>query len=249
VNFAAASGDAASFRGVLLLTEGQSEDRFSELVARARAGRDAVGLPGAVSEWTFETTGEDHALLARRAARTLVLVGGRQVATSDGLEVLVFGTRERFLDGRPLFDVLGLARAMERLHAIPWGAGKWLFRRGRLLNDILASGPGSDFSLGDESGRPVFWPRVRHFEEARRRGIRVLRGTDPLPFADEVARAGSFGFAIEGAIDPGRPTAWLEAKLRDPGVRLHDYGRLEGPLPFVVHQWAMQRRKRARVRS
>lgn len=248
-NFSAASGGTDAFRGVLLLTEGEGEDRFTDLAARARAGRDAVGLPGAAAGWTFETTREDHALLARKAAWTLVLVGGRQVATSDGLEVLVFGTRERFLDGRPLLDVLGLARVMKRLHAIPWGAGKWLFRRGRMLSGILASGPGSDFSLGDESGRPVFWPRVRHFEEARRRGIRVLRGTDPLPFADEVSRAGSFGFAIEGAIDLGRPMAWLEATLRDPGVRLHDYGRLESPVPFVVHQWGMQRRKRARVRS
>jgi hypothetical protein len=247
-NFAAASGGADA-RGVLLLTEGEGEDRFTELAGRARARRDGVGVPDAAAEWTFETTLEEHALLARKGARTLVLVGGRQVATSDGLEVLVFGTRERFLDGRPLLDVLGRARAMERPHAIPWGAGKWLFRRGRMLSGILASGPGSDFSLGDESGRPLFWPRVRHFEEARRRGIRVLRGTDPLPFVDEVARAGSFGFAIDGAIDLGRPMGWLETALRDPRVRLHDYGRLESPVPFVVHQWGMQRRKRARGRN
>lgn len=249
-NFAAAGRvtGADEIRGVLMLTEGADEDRFTELaaLARAEAGRPGAAPEGRPGEWRFTTTAEDCSLLAEKGARTLILIAGRQVATSDGLEVLVFGTRERFEDGRPLREMLARMRDADLLHAIPWGAGKWLFRRGRLLSSVLDSGPAPGFCLGDESGRPVFWPRVRHFEEARRRGIRVLRGTDPLPFPDEVSRAGSFGFRIDAGVDLARPMAWLRAALLDPAVRLHDYGRLERGAAFIVHQWGMQRRKRER---
>jgi hypothetical protein len=102
-NFAAASGDpgpppgfpaAAAPRpraadGVLLLTEGEGEDRFAELVALAGTG-------AAVGGWTFAATAEDRSLTTVRASRSLAIVAGRQVATRDGLEVLFFGTRERF---------------------------------------------------------------------------------------------------------------------------------------------------------
>jgi hypothetical protein len=224
---------------VLLLTEAAVEDRFAELAGLARTG-------AVVGGWTFAATGEDCSLTAARGRRSLVVIAGRQVASSDGLELLLFGTRERFTDGRPLAEILDRARGLGLVHAVPWGAGKWLFRRGRLLTEILAARSGGRFCLGDEGGRPVFWPRVRHFEEARRRGIRVLRGTDPLPFADEVARAGGFGFRLAAPLDPGRPMASLARALEDPGVRLIDYGRLERPLAFFVHQWGMQQRKRAR---
>lgn len=243
-NFTAASlaTGGKPFHGLLLLTEAAGEDRFTELAALTRADHSGA--------WTFGATDEGCSLTAARGPSALALVAGRQVATADGLEVLVFGTRERFEDGRPLSEVLERMRRLGLVHAIPWGAGKWLFRRGRLLTRILESSPGSGFCLGDEGGRPVFWPRVGHFEEARGRGIRVLRGTDPLPFPGEVSRAGSFGFRIEAPIDPARPMASLRAALEDPAVELRDYGLLERPVAFFIHQWGMQRRKRAaRARS
>jgi hypothetical protein len=272
-NFAAAAGAWRPFTGVLLLTEGAGEDRFAELQASAvtqpamgpaatglRAGGavtldrpPATGAPGragscraAPGGWRFERTAEDCALRAFSGERELLLVAGRQVATSDGLELLVFGPREGFEDGRPLAEALDRARTRGLVHAVPWGAGKWLFSRGRLLSRLVAAARDPGFCLGDEGGRPVFWRRVRHFEEARRRGIRVLRGTDPLPFPREVSRPGSFGFALTIGLDRLRPARRLLEALRDPSIEIRDYGRLERPLAFVVHQLAMQRLKRAR---
>ncbi len=104
--------------------------------------------------------------------------------------------------------------------------------------------PGDGFFLGDSGGRPFFWPTPSHFREAERRGIRVLAGTDPLPFPSQIGQAGSFGFRLEGVIDLSSPAGGIKAALLDPTSRLTSFGRLERALPFLRHQIAMQQRKR-----
>ncbi len=113
----------------------------------------------------------------------------------------------------------------------------------------MAAGRPGELFLGDESSRPFFWGTPRHFGEARARGLRVLPGTDPLPFPHELGRAGSFGFWAHMAIDPARPAASLKAHLRGPAPEVHPFGRLEGPVLFVRNQIAMQLRKRRRKRA
>jgi hypothetical protein len=160
--------------------------------------------------------------------------------------VLTLCSSGRIPDGLPIQETLSRAREIDAVPAIPWGPGKWLGARGKLLSHIIASARPGELFLGDESSRPFFWGTPRHFGEGRARGLRVLPGTDPLPFPHERARAGSFGCWTRMAFDPRRPAASVKAHLRSADAEIHAFGRLEGPVLFVRNQIAMQLRKRRR---
>jgi hypothetical protein len=237
-NFERAAGEHGwtPWRGVLMLTESAGVDAFALL----EAGSVDTGA------WTVESTADPVMLVARNGAREVFLIAGRQVVSGEGLEVLLLGTRAAPADGRPIEAVLAEGERLGALRVIPWGAGKWLFGRGRLLERLLeAARAGSGFFLGDSGGRPAFWANPRHFIRASRRGITVLRGTDPLPFASQVTRPGAFGFRLAWWDDRPLTGESIKAALRSPDVELTPYGRLERLGPFVRHQFGMQRRKRS----
>jgi hypothetical protein len=223
------------WRGALLLTESAGVDAFTGL-------EDGTTDTGA---WTIEPADREM-LVARNGARVVLLLAGRQVISAEGLEILLLGTRAAPADGRPAEEVLAEGERLGALRVIPWGAGKWLFRRGRVLDRLLeAAHPGSGFFLGDIAGRPSVWANPRHFELASRRGISVLRGTDPLPFAGQVSRPGAFGFRLAWRVNRPLSAESIKAVLRAPDAELTPYGRLERLAPFVRHQLAMQLRKRS----
>lgn len=230
--------------GVLLLTESAGVDWFGRLAAVAAGAAD---LP--LGSWTLTATADPCALLARSGAERLLLVSGRQVVAREGLEVLLLATRATVPDRLPIREVLAEGERLGALRVIPWGAGKWLFGRGRLLSELIQTArPGNGLFLGDAGGRPFFWSTPRHFTEAERHGIRVLPGTDPLPFPREVTRPGGYGFRLEAPADLTMPAEGIKAALRRPDARLTPFGRLERLGPFLRSQMAMQRRKRRGAR-
>lgn len=240
-NLAAAArrlGVAAGQPGVLLLTEGAGARFFR----RARDG--AVRPAGGV--WTLAANDDDPSLLAlERGVPRLVLIAGRQVVTAEALEVLALGCDAELADGRPMAATLAAARRAGALVAVPWGFGKWWLRRGRLLAELIAREDPSDFFLGDNGGRPR-GPEPKLFARAAERGIRLLPGSDPLPFPSQVGRVGSYGCRLAGALDIARPAAGLARLLRDPATRPRPFGAAMPWLPFLRAQAAMQLRKRRR---
>jgi hypothetical protein len=231
------------FAAYLLFTECRGDRAFAELKARASAVDAApAALPAG---WTASRTREDVALQLVNAGRRLFVVGGKQVQCREGLEVLLLGTEAEFEDGRSIEDVLQLAAAQEIPHVIPWGAGKWFFGRGRLLRDLLQRHRSPWFFLGDEGGRPVFWPYPKHFVEGASVGVRDLPGTDPLPFPWDAGKVGRMGSILTIALDAGRPWASLRAAIGRSDVVPARFARLESIPMFVRNQAGMQLRKRA----
>ena len=223
---------------VLALTEARGESAFSRLAEQGARSTRAGG-------WTLETTGEPGPLRARSGARTLLVLAGRQVAAREDSRCSCSAPRSS--SGRAsIRELLEAGTRQSALRVIPWGAGKWFLARGKLLSEILRSERPSDFFLGDEGGRPAFWPEPRHFREARERGIRVLPGSDPLPFPREFSKAGSYGARLRGSFDPASPLASLRSLLTTPEVALEPFGRRESTLRFFRNQLAMQVRKRRR---
>jgi hypothetical protein len=223
--------------GVLLFTEGANERFFRAL--RDRAGQTPEG------GWSFRRTEEEESLLAiENGVVRMILVAGRQIVAAEDLEVLALGSDDDFPDRRPIAETVEHVQARGALPVVPWGFGKWWFRRGKILGELLESQDPSRFFLGDNRARPRGTPRPRLFARAAARGIRVLPGTDPLPFPQEEGLAGSYGFALDGTLDVDRPAADLKARLRDGGTAVRPYGRGEGIVPFVRNQVAMQKRKR-----
>ncbi|HEV2213173.1 MAG TPA: hypothetical protein VGS99_07480, partial [Gammaproteobacteria bacterium] len=138
-NLAAASNGVAHAHRTayfLLLAECASDDCFGALRALAEGRRESNGAPDLhLRRWVVAPTAEAISVVARHGNRELCIVAGRKVACREGLEVLVLGTTHRFADGRPIREVLRESDALGVPRVIPWGPGKWFFRRGRLLHE------------------------------------------------------------------------------------------------------------------
>ncbi len=218
-----------NFSALLLLAE-TSNDRWFERLASRR-------VKGSTGGWTFRRTEEADSLIAEAdGCRSLTLIAGRQIVTAERLEVLALATPEYFADGGAVVPVLKMVKDRGALPVLPWGAGKWLGQRGKLVREALQHAPPSPLFCGDSSQRPVVWPRPRMFSLADRLGIKVLAGSDPLPLPPEAARAGSFGFSMAGAISPKRPARDVRRLLSDRATALTPYGRLERPFRFFSNQ-------------
>ncbi len=222
----------------LLLTEAAADHWFRELREAAAAGE--------AGRWTFRATADECSLVASRGEEAaIVVVAGRQIAAREGLEVLALGLDEDVPDGLPLRVTLVRVADAGAVPVIPWGFGKWWFRRGAVLRALLEAPPARGFFLGDNGGRPRGFGAPAPFAGAGRQGIRILPGSDPLPFPWHEKRAGSTGFVLDGVIDAGRPGAGLKSRLRGLASQPRAYGDGE-PLPvFLLHQLVMQLRKRA----
>lgn len=233
---AAQLGLDPSTPGLLILTAGTGEPSVRSLrkTAAARSG----------SEWTLVSTRDELSLIVLQGGEArLVLVAGRQIRTAEALEVLALGCEVEVPDDLPITDTVERVRSAGALSVVPWGWGKWWFRRGRLLAELLEGQDPTDFFVGDNGGRAAGLPHPTLFARAERLGIRNLPGSDPLPFSREVDRAGSRGFALHAPLDLARPAENLVQLLRDRSVRLQPYGAGERLSRFARNQLAMQLRK------
>lgn len=236
------SGNEGNVVGVLLLTESSHDNWFQRLYSAAHGEKriDSVDK----DRWYFEPTEETCSVIARgEEDEVLFVVAGSQIVTKEKLEVLAIGTDQPFADGDSMTDVLDTVRAVGALPVIPWGFGKWTGRRGMIVKSLLDRAHSGQFFLGDNSGRPGFLPAPVHFKVAETKGIWVLPGSDPLPFASEYWRAGSFGFMLKGGISDSTPAAKLKQILKDIRTMPIPYGRRERPFRFLKNQLRMQLRK------
>lgn len=237
------SGIGPGWLGCLLLTEAAGKDVFGHLKGGATSDGSARG---------WRLTREDCSLiLGRNGGQRLVLVAGRQIVSAERVEVLALGTSAAVPDGQTLTETLSAVRAAGGLPVLPWGFGKWLGRRGRMVAEqVVGARPGELF-LGDNGGRLAGSPRPRLFTQAEARGLAVLPGSDPLPFAQEAAKVGRYGFVLRAPFAPTAPFAAIRAALTTLAGSPRRFGRLERWPTFahrqIAMQIAMQRAKRRRI--
>ena len=188
------------------------------------------------SGWCIEEL-DPHWLAARRRGDTMALhiIRGRQVVTQEGIEVLGLATSIRLLDGHPVGEVIDSIRSEGGSVVIPWGFGKWLGRRGRVVRDTFHGPDGNFVYAGDNGGRCAFTLRPRLLNDAERLGIGCLPGSDPLPMQWEVGRIGSSGALVE--LDDLASASLREAKV------VSTFARLKAPHRFALDQLLMQYRK------
>jgi hypothetical protein len=214
-----------------LLTEAPGCDAFSRWAAPGAA------FPGGYS---FTATGEPYSLTLTRSGEPLaMIVRGRQIVTAERLEVLTAGDIPPIEDGRPLAGAVAALIAAGALAIVPWGAGKWLGSRGRLVEELAAGCSSPLFFLADNPARPAFWPAPRAFAVMERKGRPVLRGSDPLPLPGEEERAGAFATLIEGEFDDGQPLASLRGML-EKRAATRNLGRRDGPFVFLRRQASLR---------
>ncbi|XOF32450.1 MAG: hypothetical protein ACL93V_10410 [Candidatus Electrothrix sp. YB6] len=224
----------------LLLTESAGTEAFIRL-RDAHPGQHNGS--GGSNGFTVRPTGDANCLrvaLNSGSGDELFVVAGRQIVTAESLEVLALGLDAPYPDGRPIRKILEELQKKDCLLALPWGAGKWLGKRGRIVEEIVTSFRSPAFFLGDNGNRPFFWPGPAVFSQAAAAGIWNLQGSDPLPFAGQEQRAGSFGFHFPGTLYSEHPFQSLRQQLIDPETNIHSFGRPERALPFFHLQISMQ---------
>lgn len=222
--------------GCLLLAESTPAHPFERLRRESRVAGEAG--------WSVQPTQEPAALVVARGGQPrIAVIAGRQVVTREGLEVLSLGSAERVAPGEPMETTLAAIRAAGALAVLPWGFGKWWFRRGRIVRALLRSGRQPDLLLGDNGGRPRAAPAPAAFREAAARGQRVLPGSDPLPLPGQVRRVGSYGLVLPLAPDWQRPAAQVVQALRSLEAQPASFGQRQGWASFVRSQVGLRRRR------
>jgi hypothetical protein len=232
------------FSFFLLLTEGAKQNWF-QLIS------DKVAVLGSIhcGKWIIYPSEERITLIAENnssSGQLIYLVAGRQIVTAERLEVLALFSDQFFEDGKPLNNTVEVVKKNGAIPVIPWGAGKWFGKRGNVLKKYLGLYRGKDLFLGDNGGRPGFWPTPSLFRQAKLTGLRILPGSDPLPFSSEQMKPGSTGCTLTGSIDAFCPAKSLKKMIVDPETQISVYRKQETTLRFFRNQIAMQIVKRQR---
>lgn len=211
--------------GALLLAEVSGINAFADLASQPNS------LNHQLSDWEICPTSEACSLWIKHTTGHLLLVtAGRQVITQEGIEVLALITETAVEERLSLTQTLDQVIAVNALPVLPWGVGKWLGKRGKLVQEQLKKAQFPLFS-GDNGGRPSFWPLPDYFAQRPQ-----LPGSDPLPLPHEVSRAGSFGFVTQGNLDWAKPGESLKQILLGPQPKIQAYGRSLPFLKFIQNQ-------------
>jgi len=231
---AAARLGAREWRGVLMLTEVAGVDWFGS-VAGAAGGCE-------VGAWRVtRSPAEPISLQANASGASMTIVAGRQIVTAERLEVHALGTCAHIADGADIHVTLDAVRQTGALVVLPWGVGKWLGTRGRLVEAVFRSQAALNVYAADNGGRPAFWPE-RRFELLHDRPL--LRGSDPLPLPGEEYRVGGFGSWFAGSLSADTPAASLRALVAKlPAGELHAYGSAETASRFFRNQLLLRWRR------
>lgn len=202
--------------GALYLTDRAGHHAF-------RALRDG-GLNSAA--WHPRPSADPNAFwLATRDGRRLLVVAARQIVTRERIEVLALGTADEVADGTPAEQTLAEVRTKGALPVLPWGLGKWWGARGRVVRELIAAARPGELAVADTCLRPALLGESPLLRAARRKGLAVLAGTDPLPRSGEEEMAGRYGVQADGPVDEDAPAKSLTTLLARPGEHLRIIGR------------------------
>lgn len=173
----------------------------------------------------------------------LTVVLGRQIRTSDNLEVLVVGTAEPLRARQSQDETIKQGLEREALVMLPWGFGKWIGQRGRAVSSAYDRYALEGLYLADTGARSSFLKPPRAFIRSVAESHPVLVGSDPFPFKDQLETIATHGFVIEDL--PKQPT-WrdLHGAIRSLHGQPHRFGRPLKPDTFARLQIKMQLRKR-----
>lgn len=224
---------AAPSQGVLILADPDGVDGFERLCA-------ARSTPGELTGWSVGEPSPNFVTLTHGSGVTFTVLRSRQLVTREGLEVIVTGARSTLSSGKSFGSTLDEARASGGWPTIPWGAGKWLGRRGRLVSAaIAAEAARSSIVIGDNGGRPRGWSYVPQFRAAAENGVPILAGSDPLPIAGDEHRIASYGSLVTLPASLELDVALKEALLA-PRARIAAAGQRIDAWQFARSQWALR---------
>jgi hypothetical protein len=203
-------------------------------------------LENHVKDFSMERAAEET-LLVRDVADNPVLYifAGRQLISSDNLEVCALGTTFHLPDKKmTTLDTIRAVRDAGGLAAINWAPGKWFGERGKIVERLFEILNPKELFISDTTMRPTIWPTPKLMAEAQKSGFRILSGSDPLPFRGEENLIGSYAFMTSGEFEAARPASSLMAILNDDGNHFTVCGKRSGPVNFMRRQMKIMNEKK-----
>ncbi len=212
----------------LLLTETQADHWFQ----RARGQKQKIG------GWQITAHEADSAVvIAEKGKNSISIIAGRQVVTSERLEVLMLLSDALISDGLSLRETVYAISQAGGVPVIPWGFGKWSGKRGETLDAFLADDVQIPFFLGDNGGRPGILSEPRQFQCMKKRGLSVLPGSDTLPLPHDLHRVGSSGVQLPGDFsDAEKPSEHMRRLLVEKPEVIKPFGRRLAASAFMKNQ-------------
>jgi len=240
-NFKAISKqDDQQSRFFLLLSESKGCNWFRRLSNQENGEITALG------NWQVNSTPEKFVLQMSRTGEDggcIYLIAGRQIVTREKLEVLSLFSAADISEGMPLVDTIQQISEKNGLAVLPWGAGKWLGSRGKVLRRLRAEEK-KGFLWGDNGGRPSWWPTPDLLRSAGKNGIGILSGSDPLPLSAELNRVASFGSIIHCELADDTPGESLKATLQKDVADIIPFGRKANNCSFLQNQLQLYMNKK-----
>lgn len=231
---AAAQGTGEDFVACLMLTETERDKVFIELLEQKEdfEGWRTEGVGDSAALWTVHP---DH-------GRLLVIAGG-QTVTAEGVEVLSLGTRDRFVDGQPIDTTIESVIDAGALAVLPYGLGKWLGQRGKIVAQAMEGWHERGVRLGDNAGRPNLFTTPDLFKRAKQLGYAVLPGSDPLRTGHGTTAAGSYGVVVNSELDEDDPAGSVKQALSDLAIDAPLFGGRVGMTRCVSEQLSLRLNK------
>ncbi|MBR6022547.1 MAG: hypothetical protein IK066_09050, partial [Kiritimatiellae bacterium] len=138
----------------------------------------SLALP---APWRIASASPAAVTLAR-GDDALTFLPGRQIVPRERIELCALGADAAIPDGLSADETFSAILAANALPVLNWAPGKWLFKRARVISALMARRP---LALCETSLRPIGWPTPLAIRRARRLGLPVLAGSDPLPVPGE----------------------------------------------------------------
>ena len=202
---------------LLAFTERRDCNAFADL----KSGK--LSLPAG---WNLQLLPEDGAIrLTNSSADSITVLAGRQIVTSEKIEVLALGCDCAIAEGLTLVDTLKAVSDCAGIGTLPYSPGKWLGGRGKLVGQCLEVSAGRPPMFGDTALRPTGISEPPIFSLARARGAKILAGTDSLPFLGEEARVGKFATMLVGDFEIDYPIRSLKKILSGTDENIRTVGQ------------------------
>ncbi len=214
----------------MFLADRDGQRTFDEWSKAAIDGKPIKGT----SRWRPISKPDDTSVVLGNGTDEIYVFAARQIAANERIEVLGLFTSAPIPDGLPLADSIARIRDAGGIPMLAWGVGKWLFKREAIVRDIIDSADPDSLFIGDSALRPRFWGTPVPMRAARKRGMRVLCGSDPLPRRGDESRAGSYASLIRGNLNPESPSESLRDLLMYPPTSLRRAGRRLSILSFLA---------------
>jgi hypothetical protein len=219
--------DTAAY--VWLLAERHDCDFFHTIMRDMSINNDILKI---------EPAGDQKTLVAMvRGQEPLYVVAGRQIVSRERLEVLSLASDVRIENGqKTAADIIKHTIDAGGVPVLNWAPGKWFFARGKIVENIIEHTSSAHYFLGDTPLRNTLWPMPRLMKKAQQQGVKILAGSDPLPFGGEEQHIGSYGFHLRGELDTDRPAESIRTLLVDRETHVSLFGRRNSPFTFILRQ-------------